>query len=266
MSQLFGLKFQPKLMSLKLGKTIKEVDCDKMETCGALSSASVPVKYSLLAHAQNIRFDQKDPSCVANSLAISIVIIHSILYPGKPISLPSVYALYYWSRQTHNSQNFNTGTFIFACIEAAKFLGIPLDKSWNDSHTPFDKPSWSVYTDADPNKPLLTERVYDYDDNLLKRIKETISIKERPIQFGMNVDSRFADWKYKKESDVYDYVGPSLGGHAMSIVGYDDENDNVEIINSHGRKFGHNGVLRIGYNTVVKHFREPTIIKHIPVM
>jgi len=266
MSRLFGLKFQPKLMSLKLGKTIKKVDCDKMSTCSALGNIETPDKYSLLDHSRNIRYNQKDPSCVANSLVMSLIVLHSILYPDKPITPASVYALYYWSRQTHGAENMNTGTFIFACIEAANAVGIPLASSWNDKHTPFDKPDWSTYTDADPNKPLVTERIYDLDDKFIKRIKETIAIRRRPIQFGMSVDTKFTDWEYKKESDIYEYVGPSLGGHAMAIVGYDDVRQNVEIINSHGRKFGNNGVVRMGYNTAVKQFREATIINRIPVM
>jgi len=258
-----GLEFQPKSIDIKLGKLVKRVNKDSMIQCGA-AGGIYPQKHSLLSHSHDIRFEQKDPSCVANSLVMSLIILHSIIFPSEPVTEASIYAIYYWSRQTHGAEWRNTGTYIFSAIEAVNHVGIPLASSWPENKDVFTKPDWATYTKARPNKPLQVERIYDFDVILWERIKQVIGVEQRPIQFGMNVDKKFVDWENKNEDDVYDYVGPSLGGHAMTIVGYDDINKNVEVINSHGRRFGYNGVFRIGYDTVLKYLTEFTVIKSMP--
>ncbi|MCB1317588.1 MAG: hypothetical protein KDK27_16605, partial [Leptospiraceae bacterium] len=86
-------------------------------------------------------------------------------------------------------------------------------------------------------------------------IKSLLS-QGHPIAFGMSVDDGF----YNLKNQVYDRnSGTNYGGHAMTLVGYDDnkrsprgERGAFKIINSWGTSWGDNGYGWISYNQWIR--------------
>ena len=79
-------------------------------------------------------------------------------------------------------------------------------------------------------------------------IKYIISQCKKPILFGLMVYSNF--FRLTKENDILSLPSSSdemLGGHAVIIIGYSDETQTFEILNSHGDSFASDGIFRLKY-------------------
>tara|TARA_Y100000768_G_scaffold383170_1_gene364832 strand:+ start:871 stop:2091 length:1221 start_codon:yes stop_codon:yes gene_type:complete len=108
--------------------------------------------------------------------------------------------------------------------------------------------NWSK-TYTKPYKPKNFYYLMDEgEENYINQVKYLINQK-RPIIFGIDLRESF----YNLTKDGY--WNPNLyegryGGHAMTIIGYDDYKfgGSFEIMNSWGTDFGENGFLWIPYN------------------
>ena len=66
-----------------------------------------------------------------------------------------------------------------------------------------------------------------------------------PVVAGFEVYNNL----YRYRGGIYDSIsGSFIGGHAMCIVGYDDSERVVKIVNSWGTRWGEDGFLRISYD------------------
>ena len=71
---------------------------------------------------------------------------------------------------------------------------------------------------------------------------------QTPILCGIQVYSNFM--RMTKEDDILALPSADdelLGGHAVVIIGFDDQSETFEILNSHGSDFANNGYFRIKY-------------------
>jgi C1A family cysteine protease len=96
----------------------------------------------------------------------------------------------------------------------------------------------TLFSREDKQKPALITRI----------VKKSLS-EGRPVIIGMNTPDSFIEAKnvwMPKENP-----GNFYGGHAMCVVGYDDNRGAFEIINSWGRKWGNGGFIWIPYQTFV---------------
>ena len=79
-------------------------------------------------------------------------------------------------------------------------------------------------------------------------IKEKLA-EDRLVMFGVQVTQAFSDWtgsKIMTSSAILN--GNPLGGHALTIVGYDDSKSAFRIVNSWGRNWGDGGFAWVDYN------------------
>jgi hypothetical protein len=96
----------------------------------------------------------------------------------------------------------------------------------------------TLFGRGDKNKANLTVRM----------VKKSLA-EGRPVIIGMNTPNSFMEaegvWQPRESSDDY------YGGHAMCVVGYDDERSGgaFEVMNSWGRKWGNGGFIWIPYKT-----------------
>lgn|GEM_PF-3599253 len=81
-------------------------------------------------------------------------------------------------------------------------------------------------------------------------IKDVLANEERVVVMRTNVDNGIFGYS---PGDVWNYTGPSVGGHAMCIVGYDDSKEAFKVRNSWGASWGDNGYLWIGYETFLNY-------------
>lgn len=77
-------------------------------------------------------------------------------------------------------------------------------------------------------------------------IKEVLANEERVAVMRVNVDSTIFGYQ---PGEVWNYVGPTIGGHAMDVVGYDDAKSAFKVRNSWSASWGDEGYLWIGYQT-----------------
>ena len=109
-------------------------------------------------------------------------------------------------------------------------------------------------TSSDHNKAINYKidsysKLFDRYESANEKILKTRRILAAgyPVIVGMSatsdmysLNSRNHIWKPKSANIV--------GGHAMVIIGYDDNNSTFEILNSWGESWGNNGYCLIGYN------------------
>jgi len=80
-------------------------------------------------------------------------------------------------------------------------------------------------------------------------LKYSLYMCQLPILCGIMVYSNFM--RLTKEDDILTLPAHDdelLGGHAVVIIGFDDETDTFEILNSHGSDFADGGYFRIKSN------------------
>jgi hypothetical protein len=76
-----------------------------------------------------------------------------------------------------------------------------------------------------------------------EEIKE--ALLERPIPTSMTV---FEDFLFYKSGVYHHVTGEALGGHAVLIVGYNDDEGYWIVKNSWGREWGEDGLFRVRYD------------------
>jgi hypothetical protein len=85
----------------------------------------------------------------------------------------------------------------------------------------------------------------------VNEIKERLA-KGYPIMWAIHTSKAFADWRSSQPMTA-DYIldGTNLGGHAMTIVGYDDALQAFRIVNSWGTTWADNGFAWVDYDLMV---------------
>ncbi len=81
----------------------------------------------------------------------------------------------------------------------------------------------------------------------IESIKTVLAYQQRPVLVSTQVD--YGLFVYAPDT-VWDFQGPSFGGHAMLIVGYDDARDAFRVRNSWGTDWGDNGYLWMSYDSL----------------
>jgi len=96
----------------------------------------------------------------------------------------------------------------------------------------------TLFSREDKQKPALVTRI----------VKKSLS-EGKPIVIGMNTPNLFIEAKNIWEPT--ENPGNFYGGHAMCVIGYDDDKGAFEIINSWGRKWGNGGFIWVPYKAFV---------------
>jgi C1A family cysteine protease len=194
-------------------------------------------------------FDQGElGSCTANALAYG----HNILqikqkYKNK--FSPSRLFIYYQERKYEGTINEDSGAYLSTGIYTLKKDGVCKEKLWPYIINKYKvKPSSKCFKDA--KKYTLTSSS-GINVNL-NEIKNALANKY-PVVFGFLVFDSFL-------SDIVTTTGivpiPNLqtenilGGHAVCLVGYNDETNMFIAVNSWGKNWGDNGFFYIPYEYV----------------
>ncbi len=96
----------------------------------------------------------------------------------------------------------------------------------------------TLFSKEDKQKPALITRI----------VKKSLA-EGRPVVIGMNTPDSFIEAKNVWEPT--ENPGRFYGGHAMCVVGYDDDRGAFEILNSWGRKWGNGGFIWVPYKAFV---------------
>ena len=182
-------------------------------------------------------------ACSANATA-------SLLSLSKTDIYISRLYLYFCSRWLENNMILpvqDTGTTLKSVFNAMpQYNYINEEKYPYYQHMVNDIPYKHIFEEAFKNKsPIVSYRQIIPSKHAIKYILYKL---QQPIIFGMTVYTNFLD--LTKENDILSMPKPEhelLGLHAVLIVGYDDETESFDILNSHGSNFADNGYFRMKY-------------------
>ena len=80
--------------------------------------------------------------------------------------------------------------------------------------------------------------------------------RDRPVVIGMRVSEKFKDFKGKSNFEELISESETRGGHAMTVVGYDDARQAFRLVNSWGQQWGDRGFAWISYEAFNSNVRE----------
>ena len=194
-------------------------------------------------------FQQEYNDCVANACSN---IITSLDEQHNKIDTVSRLFIYYNARCMENSgaEFVDEGTTIRDCMKSlAKYYFVD-EKTYDyDNKHVLIPPIYGIYEKA-KQKPYYINyyrSVFNNEYNL----KYILSQSKLCIIFGamlyesfMNLDWRFVCPIPNPNKEIF------IGGHAMLIIGYDDDLQSFKILNSWGKNWGFNGIHYMSYNYI----------------
>ncbi len=161
---------------------------------------------------------------------------------------------YYNARFQHQAEHQDSGTFIRLGIRQANDLGMPPMSVW--PYEPWVKiggePMWKVkpkfqaYQYASADRVRMYRRIAADGDARIDQIKRCIA-DGMPVVFGTYIAKTFTE----DEGDAL--IGPPgfepiAGGHAMVMIGYD--NEGVWICNSWGKDWRDSGFAKLSWEYI----------------
>jgi C1A family cysteine protease len=189
-------------------------------------------------------FDQGSlGSCTAN--AISTAFIYNLVKQEESLFVPSRLFIYYNTRLLEGNEDRDSGATLRNTVKSINKVGLCEEPFWPYDIKKFkSKPSTKSYDDAEGNKAVKYERLsrslYDFKSCLAAGL---------PFVCGFAVYESFQSKEVAK-TGIMPMPGPdetSLGGHAILVVGYDDETQCFIVRNSWGTKWGDKGHFYMPY-------------------
>lgn len=171
-----------------------------------------------------------------------------------------VFSPYYLFRACNPNDRKGDGMAIETALRYLKFNGVP-KRNNAEKRTNYGRFEMNIYNGAELYKIGSYSRLigtYDSAEYKIQRVKKSLSEK-KPVVFGFfDYSDSFA---YARGSDWYASGPEGDGGHAMVIIGYDDNHQNPNgiqdgaflIQNSWGQSWGWNGYIWINYQDLAKY-------------
>jgi C1A family cysteine protease len=188
-------------------------------------------------------------SCTAHMMA-SIIEYNNVRWDAK-VSRKRLSRLfqYYATRLIDGTVNEDSGAYIRDAIKASVLYGCVWESKWWYNVAKFAvKPPKSLWDLAAKSKVVSYHRIEDGD---LETMKQTLA-SGYLIGFGFAVFDNMMT-EEMSTSGILHRPGANdnlLGGHAVTIVGYDDNKGAFKIRNSWGTSWGQKGYFWIDYDYV----------------
>ena len=250
---------------------IKEAEKLDLETLG-FTETDIPSRFSMEDYAPPPR-EQQGGTCVGWSTSYSALSIMYNYFYGitdpfiKWATAFDPYFIYTFSKSAENDPSCDEGMYISDAIEILSDIGT---KKWSvapylSCSDRWEKEAFVDYA-ASYSYPyrISSENYgviqYKNSSQYIEDTKKALSLGV-PIIIGVNLTESFRLRSENEEvgigSDglwVFKDGEESVGGHAMTIIGYDDYKygGSFQVMNSWGQDFGDDGFVWIRYNDFVK--------------
>jgi C1A family cysteine protease len=188
-------------------------------------------------------YDQsKLGSCTANAIAAAFEYDQND--QDLPKFSPSRLFIYYNERVIEGTVMFDAGASIRDGIKSINKVGICPEEDYPYDISKFKQtPTKKAYEDALEHRSL-NYRCIDID---IGEVKKAISI-HLPVIVGFSVYESFEKIGKDGIMPIPEEGEKLLGGHAVLIVGYDDDKEHLIVRNSWGDKWGDNGYFYMPYD------------------
>ncbi|NEW61165.1 DUF4384 domain-containing protein [Sulfurovum sp. bin170] len=220
---------------------------------------SLPTAVSLQPYAPTVGSQGATGTCTAWATAYGArTILESITNNREysPKTDSSVFSPSYVYNQIRTRQGCDGGTNIGRALDLIQNQGVAkLSRFRFDCNKPItqmDRNHASAYKIKD-FKTLFSIN----DTEKIQPVKKALSQK-KPVIIGMRTPDSFDHAKQLWQPAQGDYHQPNLGGHAMVVVGYDDnqEGGSFQLMNSWGKRWGEDGFTWIRYSDFGHFVRE----------
>jgi hypothetical protein len=174
----------------------------------------------------------------------------------------------------YNQRPNNSGDFGMVISDALDILVSSGCCKWNSM--PYDdgdhqsQPSSFALADGNNYRAATYERLGSYrslSSTTIQEIKDWLVASETPVVIGMDVYDSFMRYRGANNGVITGGVsGPKRGGHAMAIVGYDDNvgGGSFKIVNSWGPDWGLNGFVWIPFSELRRGVHSVYTIDDLP--
>ena len=198
-------------------------------------------------HCPGIYNQGKLGSCTANAIAAAYE-YDEIKQNINNLFIPSRLFIYYNERCIEHTEEYDSGARIRDGVKTVASIGVCPETDWPYNTSMFStKPYDKCYTVAARNKSRQYKRI-SHDINHLKAcLSEGI-----PVIFGFAVYKSFEDDDIAK-TGIMKMPGktePMLGGHAVLLVGYNDDKETCIVRNSWGVEWGDKGYFYMPYEFI----------------
>lgn len=208
---------------------------------------SIPSRVDLRQWCSLIEDQGNLGSCTGNAIAGAIELIDR--KQGKPLDVSRLF-IYYQERVLEGTVYYDSGAYIRDGIKACHTWGAPLESLWPYVISKWaTKPSTAAYNDAIKRKVSGYTRCSNFS-----AVKNAIA-SGTPVIVGFLVYDSF-EWNINNTTGMMPYPDTKkeqiLGGHAVCVVGYDDNLNGGRFIcrNSWGTSWGDHGYFYMPYQVI----------------
>lgn len=207
-----------------------------------LFKVSLPEYVSHKEKAPKPKFQGSLGSCGSHAICNAI----ETVYNKRKLTVDGLSELYHYYkvRQPKYMDTYpeDTGQYLRSGLKVAQKEGVCFEQYHpyrvSDLNT---KPSFSADFAAKFIKIKEYKRCYDLE-SILREISNGF-----PVIIGIKVD---LDFMYLRKEKYENWSGKSRGGHAVQIIGYNNNTQEVEILNSWGINWGYKGYCKIPYTVL----------------
>jgi C1A family cysteine protease len=215
---------------------------------------AVPTRVDLRPYCSPIEDQGNIGSCTGNAIAGQIELINR-KKNNKTHDVSRLF-IYYEERVLEGSVRWDAGAYIRDGIKVTYNKGAPLESLWPYNQSKWaTKPVSAAYTDATKRKVTGYQRCTNF-----AAVKNALAAGN-PVTIGFNVyDSFEGAWSDIPHGQAGSGMMPMpnkrteqlLGGHAVCIVGYDDNLNGGRFIvrNSWGTSWGDDGYFYMPYGVI----------------
>jgi len=186
-------------------------------------------------------------SCTGNAIAGLIEYLDR--KANKNLEVSRLF-IYYQERLLEGTVNYDSGAYIRDGIKAVNLYGAPLESLWPYTIGRFaTRPTTAAYTDAAKRKVGAYQRVTNFAG------VKTALAQGYPVVAGFTVYESF-EGNANNTTGMMPYPNTAteqvLGGHAVAIVGYNDNLNGGRFIcrNSWGTNWGDRGYFYMPYDVI----------------
>jgi len=220
----------------KLGVVKDKRDKRDFRYVSAYTPKELPKSYSIKQFVTQVKNQGVLSSCAAHAFANCYEIMKRQKF-AHDYEISERY-LYYKTRELEGTLPKNVGTQMRDNAKIFQKVGVAMELFCPYSEEDYNlEPNWMADFSAGFNRAKGYSFLYS-----LEEIKDAIS-QRIPVACSIQIFSNF----YKFEEVLKIASGTLQGGHAMMIVGYDDETQTFEVLNQWGRSWQGDGFFKISY-------------------